>query len=121
VYPATTALLAEHQAGATPFKSPAAEAMLTTLICPDWPSASQTLVTVSTLPAPAHSLTSKDRSLAPAGPTLTPLPHHLSPSPAFPPPGHSIVVLGLVLGDLLVGQRHIEKLVGHPADVLVYD
>src|SRR5580692_12526146 len=50
-----------------------------------------------------------------------PLPYHLSPSPAFPPPGHGIVVLGLVLGDLLVGQRHVEKLVGHPADVLVYD
>lgn len=48
-------------------------------------------------------------------------PFHLSPSPAFPPPGHSIVVFGLVLGDLLVGQRHVEKLVGHPADVLVYD
>lgn len=51
----------------------------------------------------------------------TPVPFHLSPSPAFPPPGYGFVVLGLVLGDLLVGQRHVENLVGHPADVLVYD
>jgi len=156
--------------------------------CPARASASQALVTVSTLPAPARSSTSKGRSLALVGPALltrwagpddlysasmavatafgwmtstprwveggkpspasphapgqrrlhrdpickgevqplrrrsrTHLPFHLSLSPAFPPPGHSIVVFGLVLGDLLVGQRHIEKLVGHPADVLVYD
>jgi hypothetical protein len=70
VYPATTALLAEHQAGAIPFRSPATEATLTTLICPDRPSVSQALVTVSTLPAPARRLTSKGRSLALAGPAL---------------------------------------------------
>jgi len=149
-------------------------------ICVARASASQALVTVSTLPAPARSPTSKGKSLALVGPALltrwagpddlylasmaaatafgwmtstprwvgggkpspasphapgqrrlarppdrrrsrTHLPFHLSPSPAFPPAGDSIVVFGLVLGDLLVGQRHVEKLVGHPADVLVYD
>ncbi len=152
-------------------------------ICPARASASQALVTVSTLPATARSPTSKGKSLALVGPALltrwapasphapgqrrlhrdpkckgevqplrlavqlrgrcrvrcplpaivapartpdrrrsrTHLPFHLSPGAAFPPPGHSIVVFGLVLGDFLVGQRHVEKLVGHPADVLVYD